>query len=265
MKKNIILLVLIFISATAFFLIQGKLNTDIGMPTGEQAAARKGWEWLENYREGFTDPAAPFLIKTINDRYCRSTEIENFVKEKWEEFENHYYLAVFERLFSGNDYKISEKVIKILDAPHVYYDDILPQALYCDMYPTKNDFAKKSFSNIENETGYDLTHKFWLAILFKKNGCSANGYNIEKIINVVAGKIAEEQEKNVEFNDLYAERVAFLLHFGFENLVKKEWINNIVKNQKKSGAWETPKLEENPHTTALAILALVEYEKKCPF
>lgn len=265
MKKNIILLVLVFTSIIVFFLIKNKLNTDISMPTKELAASKKGWIWLENYRDNFYDPTPFFIMEETNDKYCHSPKIENFIEKKWEGFENHYYLSVFERLFGSDDYKISEKVIKILDAPHTYYDDTLPQALYCDLHPIKKDFIEKSFDNIENETGYDLTHRFWLSILFKENGCSVNNYDLDKIIKDRAKKIAEEQEKSVGFNDLYAERTAFLLHFGFENLVKKEWINNIVKNQKKSGAWETPELGENPHTTALAVMALAEYEKKCPF
>ena len=145
--------------------------------------------------------------------------------------------------------------------------------MYCDLYPVKADFEKETFEGIKNgkEFGYDLTHKFWSAFLFRDNGCSANDYDVGKIIDLGAKQIAAEQRKIKEggFDDLYAERTAMLLRFGFQNLVKDEWIENIVKNQKPSGAWATPGLywneTENPHTTILSVWALAQYSKTCPF
>ncbi len=239
--------------------------------TPEVRAAIAGWQWLYKYDKKFLDPAIPFRIKIINDKYCHSPNVEIFWKNISKEFENHYYLAVFERFFSDRTkYKtISNKALTILKTPQVYYNDVLPQALYCDLYPVREDFTAKTFDKIETETGYDLTHKFLSAIFFKENGCSAKGYNLDKIISTAAQRMIVEQEVSKKFDDLYAERTAFLLYYGFKDLVKEDWIKNIVNNQSKSGAWATPTLFEdnleNPHTTVLAIWALTEYSKTCPF
>ncbi len=234
-------------------------------------SAQNGWKWLYNYQGKFLDPGILHIIRIINDDYCDSSpKIENFWKNKLKEFEKKPYLPVFERLFAGPNYKISPRVKKILRTPQEKYNDILPQALYCDLFPVKKDFAKNTFGNIEKETGYNLTHKFWSAVLFKKNGCSAKGYDIDRIILSGAKKISEEEEKSKgKFNDLYAERAAFLFYYGFKDMAKNEWIKNILKNQMPSGAWATPvyfnQKYENPHTTALAIWVLTQYSKTCPF
>lgn len=231
-------------------------------------AATAGWNWLYQYNNNFSDPGIPLIIKTINDKYCHSSKAEVFWKDILKEFENHPYLPVFERFFSDRaDYKkINDKALAILKTPQTYYNDVLPQALYCDLYPVREDFAVKAFDKIETETGYDLTHKFWSAVLFKENGCSADGYNLDEIILTAAKKMAADQEASGEFNDLYAERTAFLEYYGFKNLVKENWVKNIMDNQLKSGAWiNSVEGVGNPHTTALSIWALSEHSATCPF
>ncbi|TRZ64840.1 MAG: hypothetical protein D4Q79_00680 [Spirochaetia bacterium] len=231
-------------------------------------AATAGWHWLYQYNNNFSDPGIPMIIKTINDKYCHSPKAENFWKNILKEFKNHPYLPVFERFTSDKmDYKkISDKALAILKTPQIYYNDVLPQALYCDLYPVREDFAVKTFDKIETETGYDLTHKFWSAVLFKENGCIAEGYNLNEIISTAAQKMVADQEANGEINDLYAERTAFLEYYGFKNLVKESWIKNIMDNQLESGAWiNSVKGVGNPHTTALSIWALAEHSATCPF
>lgn len=231
-------------------------------------SAHLGWLWLKNYQGNFLDPGIPFIIKQINSKYCQSNEAEKFWQKAANEFNNHEYLFVFERFFSENN-NINPKIQAILKTPHDYYNDILPQALYCDIYPVRDDFEQNLFGSIENETGYDLTHKFWSAVLFKNNNCVSKNYDADKIILSAAQKIAEEQEQNNEFNDLFAERAAFLLHYGFGDLTNDNWIKIILENQKKTGAWNANMFfnarYENPHTTILAVWALTEYSKTCPF
>lgn len=231
-------------------------------------SAHLGWLWLKNYQNDFLDPGIPFIIKQINDRYCQSNEAEKFWQKAAKEFDNHEYLFVFERFFYEKN-KINPKIQAMLKTPHDYYNDILPQALYCDVYPARADFEQNLFANIKNETEYDLTHKFWSAVLFKNNNCVSKNYDIEKIILSAAQKMAVEQEQHKEFNDLFAERAAFLLNYGFADLVNDEWIKIILENQEKTGAWNANMFfnarHENPHTTILAVWALTEYSKTCPF
>lgn len=231
-------------------------------------AAMAGWNWLYQYNNNFSDPGIPLIIKTINDKYCYSSKAETFWKGVLKEFENHSYLPVFERFFFNKaDYeKISNKALTILKTPQAYYNDVLPQALYCDLYPVRKDFAVNAFDKIGEETSYDLTHKFWSAVLFKENGCITEDYNIDEVISVAAKKMAADQDVSKEFNDLYAERTAFLEYYGFKNLVKEEWIKNIIDNQLESGGWSNAvKGVGNPHTTALSIWALAEHSATCPF
>lgn len=268
-EKYIFITYFIFTAVFVFEVLIFNFNFNILAQKAENSA-RLGWLWLENYDKKLLDPGIPLIIKTINEKYCRSSEVDFFWKKKSGEFENHYYLSVFERFFNnGENYKISGKVINILNTPQEYYNDALAQALYCDLYPVRQDFAKNTFDNIKNETGYDLTHKFWSAILFKNNGCFVDSYDLDEIISKAAEKIIEEQENSKEFGDLYVERTAFLISYGFKEKVKDDWIKNITKNQSASGSWSTPMSFnnhfENPHTTALAIWVLAEYSQKCPF
>lgn len=270
-KKIFLNFVCILFLALAILFIRISNNKNLSIAQEKSAeSARKGWQWLYNYQGKFLDPVIPFIIKKINEDYCNSfPEIANFWKDILKEFENDSYLPVFERLFDDNpEYKMSDKVLEILKTPQEYYNDVLPQALYCDLYPVRDDFFEKTFDSIEKETGYDLTHKFWSAILFKSNECLIKNYNIDNIISVATQKIYEEQEKS-NFDDLYAERIAFLMNYGFKNMVPEDWIKNIIANQNESGSWATPtyfsRNFENPHTTALAIWSLVQYSGSCPF
>ncbi|MFH1956681.1 MAG: hypothetical protein ABIJ28_03480 [Patescibacteria group bacterium] len=269
--KIIMPVVLIVIFSFFLYLISIKDNNERrGTKIQADLSAQKGWQWLYHYQGKLLDPSIPLIIKNINEKHCQSSsEIKGFWENALQEFENHQYLPVFERFFYDSpNYKPSEKIAKILKTQQDYYNDALAQALYCDFYPVKEDFEENVFSNINNESGYDLTHKFWSAILFKNNGCESRNYNIDEIIYTGAEKIKDEQEKS-SFDDLYAERTAMLLENNFENFVSEEWIKKIIENQKDSGAWATPtyfsRNYENPHTTTLAIWSLVQYSGKCPF
>jgi len=236
-------------------------------------SAKNGWSWLYSYEGNFLDPGNLFIIKSINDKLCESSHVENFWRERLGEFKDRYFQSVYLKFFDKDpSAKIKERALEIIntDFKDGYFDKGMVQALYCDLYPVEDDFADNLIEGIKNAERYDLTHKFWMAIVLKENGCATDEINIDRAISLGAEKIAKEQEASKVFNDLYAERTAFLLYFGFEDMVKKEWIKNILENQKTSGAWASPIAglgidNENPHTTALAVWALSEYSQTCPF
>ncbi len=236
------------------------------------ASAGKGGQWLYRYQGKFIDPAIAYIIRTINEDYCGPSEkLENFWRNILKEFKEWPYLPLYGRLFDNSSkYKLSDKAMEILKTSPDFNPTVLLQSLNCDLYPAREDFVTDAFNNTENEGRYSLTHMFWSAYLFKNNGCSLKECDLDKVILTAAEKIAEEQKtsKNI-FDDLYAERAAFLLYFGFENMVKDKWIKNIIGNQRQSGAWATPSYSGknfgNPHTTALAVWALSLYSKSCPF
>ncbi|MFA5098815.1 MAG: UbiA family prenyltransferase [Candidatus Paceibacterota bacterium] len=265
-EKYVVIVYLIFIAVFAVEAAMFSLANSFDARSNQAAVA--GWRWLYQYDKNFADPGIPMMIKMINDKYCHSPKAEVFWKGILKEFENHSYLPVFERFFSNRaDYKkISDKALTILKTPQTFYNDVLPQALYCDLYPVREDFTAKAFDNIETETGYDLTHKFWSAVLFKENGCVAEGYDLDKIILTAAQKMASDEEKSGKVDDLYVERAAFLENYGFKNLVKESWIKNIMDNQLKSGAWiNSVEGVGNPHTTTLSIWTLAKHSGICPF
>ncbi len=269
-KKYIVLLALLLVSVFLYWFTMSDKNNGVLLKFSARRSANNSWSWLLNYKGDFTSPTVPMVIKIINDKYCHSPVIEVFVKQRWAKFSNHPYYPVFERFFGDwGNYKITDTVKKILSTPQITYNEVLPEAMYCDQLPVNSTFENRAFLNLGNETGYNLTHQFWSAVLFKENGCVTKNYNIDELIKNAANKMVEEQEKSAKVDDLYVERTAFLLNFGFKELVKKEWIENIIKAQDKSGAWITANIFDNnykdPHTAILGVWALSEYANYCPF
>ena len=121
----------------------------------------------------------------------------------------------------------------------------------------------------ESSRGYDLTHKFLAMRFLQERNCLAGDTELllESKINAAAESIAREQALS-EFDDLFSERAAFLYWGGFRDLVKEEWIDIILENQDEAGSWTDFKANlfyGNPHTTVLAVWALVQSAKSCPF
>ena len=69
-------------------------------------------------------------------------------------------------------------------------------------------------------------------------------------------RILEDPATNI---DLRSEAVALLQLSGHKNLVKQEWIMEIVKAQQPEGSWPNLDNREADHTTILALWALLGY------
>lgn len=255
MRKNLVILFVSIAVLAMIFWISGNSYRN---------AYKNGWQWVKNYNDKFLDPGNLWIIKMINDKYCHSAKVENFWKDRWEkEFKNHPYKSAFNRLFDRSFvYKIDYNIPKEIRS--LYFDDALVEALYCDQSPISQESLKRLLDT-ENDSGYDLTHKFLAMNLMKESGCFDN---LDEKIKTTAQKIVDEENSKTDFDDLYAERTAFLLSFGFRDLIKKDWINKIIANQKESGAWATPVFGnehfENPHTTILSLWVLAQYYNTCP-
>lgn len=266
------LVVLLAVAGVVVFFGSKETRRQPHLKMDAYASAQKGWQWLSHYQGKLLDPVVPFIMRSINDRYCSSSLAgESFWKKGWDEFKTDPYLRVFERFFADHaSYKISGTVLDVLGAPQQYreYNIVLPEALYCDLHPVPSDFFQEAFGNISHASGYDLTHEFWSAALFKENGCVDGAHDVGAILSSAAQRLIQEENAG-SFDDLYAERAAFLMRYGFKDLVPSEWIETIVKNQDSSGGWGTPTFFgtnfQNPHTTALAIWALTQYTGECPF
>jgi len=270
-KKNIISILFICFLAIIFIFIRPEKLPDEQFPSIEKRAitsAQQGGSWLIDYDKEFLDPGILWVIKILNDKYCKSSFLDDFYRVRFKEFENHPVESAYQRLF--NDEIVYEIDYDLLETRQIYFDDIIIPALYCDLQTIPDNTLLKIF-DIENASGYDLTHRY-LAILFLKNrGCFIKEkYNIDNSILRASQKITEEGNE-ATFDDLYPERVAFLLYGGFREIIEDNWIETIIENQEQSGGWRTLEYseyfgqEENPHTTALSVWALAEYVEECPF
>lgn len=124
------------------------------------------------------------------------------------------------------------------------------------------------------ETGYVLTHQFMVLIWAEQTGLELPGQVIEKKQKLLE-KILQEQSTDNEFSDLYAERVAILLHFGTQKSSDAaRWIQMTVNAQLQNGSWgffsgeltfAGQSISGKPgvsHTIALSLLSLRNYLDK---
>jgi hypothetical protein len=75
----------------------------------------------------------------------------------------------------------------------------------------------------------------------------------------------DEERQAGAFNDLSAERAAFLLWGGRRDLVDDAWLVKIKSAQGPDGGWgDGAGAAPNPHTTALAAWALTQASGHCP-
>ncbi len=122
-----------------------------------------------------------------------------------------------------------------------------------------------------NASGYILTHQFLLL-----QWAEQIGFELPEHLVIMRHErleqILQEQLRNDSFSDLYAERVALLLHFGNQNPENAtKWVKTIVDAQLQDGSWgsysETIAFDDQSvtwepgvsHISALALLSLRTY------
>jgi hypothetical protein len=131
-------------------------------------------------------------------------------------------------------------------------------ATHCDYIPLSPNFDKLLQKNIESG-GYDLTHVAYSLERMKENGCALPAE--QNIRSLVAKRIAALITDKQTSRDLRYESVALLMHMHRRDLVKPQWIDQIVTEQQPSGGWKVNLSDEgsNDHATVLALWALLEY------
>ncbi|MFC1751520.1 hypothetical protein ACFLY5_00015 [Patescibacteria group bacterium] len=250
-----------------FFLSEKEVGTISSLSLTAQAeiSANSAMTWLINYEESYKDPGVVWVIDKINDDYCDNKQLRSFVLNRFKEFENHPVEFAYKKLIDDNySYEID---YEILTGRESFFDDIMMPAVYCADHEIKPETLGKIF-DVGNISEYDLSHRFLAMLIMQKNNCTEDlEYHFDRYLLEAKNKIIDEQNKSAVYNDIYSERVAFLLFGGFDTDVKEEWIDEIIKNQSSAGAWSDPKhfnKVDNPHTTALSLWALAGYTKKCP-
>lgn len=110
--------------------------------------------------------------------------------------------------------------------------------------------------------GYYAAHVILAFSLMKDNNCTLtpNADIIKgRAIEVLVG-VANDP---TTVADLRYEAIAFLLLGERKDLIKAEWINQIISEQRSEGGWSrvVGESKNDPHATLLALWALLEYAR----
>ncbi len=235
-------------------------------PSQLQLSAYKGGQWLLDYSKPYADPGVFWLASQMGES-CGDPSLNQKLSARFDkEFSQASLEYGYKRLL---DTRVDAHVSDAILAMHTNtFDDIIMPALYCDTYPLAENIQEKIF-DIGHADHYALTHHYLALLLLQKNRCMVDD-RLEKALDFAARKIAIEEEWST-FDDLYAERIAFLLYGGRSDLVKDAWISSLVDHQGAGGGWKTNRgkeffgVDENPHTSVLALYALSRYGNICPF
>ncbi len=159
---------------------------------------------------------------------------------------------------------------KIIDFSAQKLDDFMIRALYCDM----NGFNQQDYYLMsklrDNSAGYRDTHFLIYNLILQKLGCFDQNI-LEAHERAVVETILQAQNNDINFSDLYAERIVVLAWAGHTELIQKSWVENILEAQDQQGAWvesniiyseELMKKERTKHATGLAALSLKYYLDK---
>lgn len=262
--NKVSLLILCLLGAFGILVVQTVPKDTLNLPKRAETAAKRGGKWLQEYSGNYQDPGIVWIIKKINDTYCQSPSIDEFIQTRFQEFETHPIEQHYRVLIGGEKNALID--YQILQGRENRFDDIILPPLYCQTQSIPEQTLKKIFS-FDTLSLYPMSHHF-LALQFMKENQCLGEQKIQTSLDIIAKKLAREQAMIPLFSDLFAERTAFLQYSGYENLVKETWIQTIVQSQSPSGAWKDPyhfEQKENPHTTALSVWALTNYTKTCPF
>lgn len=237
------------------------------------AAAQRGAAWLLAHDAPFEDPAIPWILSLVNDEYCQSPALGEFVARRFAEFDRAPH-PVYPALRSGFSPAAREDGFRTfwkLWSAVSHEDDVLSAmayGVYCDHLPMPEFVAETMYAT--DAKRYVLTHQYLALLFMKRFGCAAE--QRDPALRHTAQALVAEQEDDPAFSDLYVERVAVLLHGDERSAVDPAWIETIVASQEASGAWSDLALlgrvypnVQNPHTTALAVWALAEHTGACPF
>lgn len=104
-------------------------------------------------------------------------------------------------------------------------------------FPEKRAISFISDFLSTNESGYILTHQLLVLEWSKQTGLALPD-NILLKKNILLERIKQEQLGDESFSDLYAERVAILLHFGKQEVADvAKWVKTIVEAHLRDGSW----------------------------
>lgn len=139
---------------------------------------------------------------------------------------------------------------------------MMMMATHCDHIPLPIDYEQLVRKNIQAGE-YDMTHVAFSLERMKENNCAFPNALDRELRDDVARRMVDLAEDTTTKPDLRYEAIAFLMHMDRRDLVKAEWINQIVEQQQPDGGWKVNHEDSasNDHATVLALWALLEYSR----
>ncbi len=256
-KHILLLLGPLLILGILFWLV---INYSEPFKRQSSSAIEKGIVFLLTTEKKF-DVGIILLIQKLN-KICHDERLEELWKIKSAE-ENSNKKLFFELYNSScRNQNISELLKEI--SFFSLLERITIKAMCC-----KNiDYNEvlKDINEVERDVRYNSIHLLHALSLMKEKGCYGN--TLDPLMKELAKELIAAEDKdtkqedfsifcnNIAFLDVYCERALFLGYAGFP--VKQEWIENILKCQKENGSWA-----DSPHTTVLALGAIIQYTNTC--
>lgn len=224
------------------------------------SSARAGIEWLISYPAPYENAGVLWVLHDIHTHHCPYDSLGKALKERYllepQTKANAFYFA-FRTGALPSEVDVSQLA---------QYDRWLISALRCTTVSLDESTTQELID--DRHTAYDLTHQYIALTYLERLGCVTSiPAALDTLRTLVAKRIADEdmQDSHV-FSDLSAERAALLLWGGHASLVSTEWLERIAHAQQPSGGWKDAPSDTapNPHTTALATWALIQYLDECP-
>jgi hypothetical protein len=151
------------------------------------------------------------------------------------------------------------------------------------LYPRNVSLSERDRARLFGDTdqlvsGYDLTHALACYLWLREIAPDiAERDHVAQLIPRVSQRLLRGQTWDARPSDLYNERVALWLYMPDGPAIRPRWIERIILTQNRDGGWTFPPDEwrlvqqmlglrgdgvSHPHTTLLAIYALVEYREQ---
>ncbi|MCD6381419.1 MAG: hypothetical protein J7L43_00370, partial [Candidatus Aenigmarchaeota archaeon] len=222
----------------------------------------------DTYINPYMDGIEFISFKVLYTNFVPNKEIERKYMELLDnpEITKKYqgYLIYFFNL-TLNDTPVFKPILQseFLSTGYDSIDEITIRSMFCRDYPLPDGFFDK-IEEIGSHGGYDLTHIYGAVQILEERGCEPE--KTEKVKEDLVKKVYEEQLQdgnNIKDFSLYAERVFILISSGHYELVKKSWIDAIIRAQNPDGGWPSHKLGEPSftHSTYYGLLVLLSYNK----
>ena len=116
-----------------------------------------------------------------------------------------------------------------------------------------------------------LTHQLWAIIHLRERESNAGNY--DSLIEHLCQRITNDLWDDMAVEDIYIQKVAFVMRAGHQEMINRRWIERIIENQNPDGGWDDrwmyffrsipkpalrPSAGSNQHATVQALWLLYQ-------